>query len=234
MSQVPEYVPVLSAGRHRSPRSGGCFMEIASFLAGARWSDHPKCADASLSELARCVNDVMPDDRRSQLAVLIPSVIGTGQRRSMQERALLGACVVRSSALRALPLVEDRSVSIACALLGAERVLGARTAAAAGVLATQPAAAATAETWAREYAGVWGRPSTYVTLAVPLAIKLTVKSVSDELGDDAWPLLTDLLRDTITEVRVRCGLDQPVATTVGDQRWDDVGTLLGRAPHASV
>src|SRR3954465_5252672 len=85
MYQVPEYVPVLSAGRHRSPRSGGCFMEIASFLAGARWSAPPKGADPPPREVARCVNDVMPDDRRSQLAVLIPSVIGTGQRRSTRE-----------------------------------------------------------------------------------------------------------------------------------------------------
>jgi hypothetical protein len=233
MYQVPEYVPVLSAGRHRSPRSGGCFMEIASFLAGARWSDHPKCADPSLSELARCVNDVMPDDHRSQLAVMIPSVIGTGQRRSTRERALLGAVVVRSCTLRALPLVDEKSVPIACALIGAERVLGERTAAAEAVLTTQPAAAATAESWAREYAGTWGRAGTYVALAVPLSIKLTVKSVSDELGRDAWPLLTDMLRDTISEVRVRCGLEQTEQVSP-DQRWDDVGTLLGATPHVPV
>src|SRR3954466_5509777 len=185
MNPVPEYVPLLSAGRHRSPRSGGCFMEIASFLAGARWSDHPKCADPSLSELARCVNDVMPDDQRSQLAVLIPSVIGTGQSRPTKERALLGAAVVRTCTLRALPLVEEKSVPIACALIGAERVLGVRSPEASAVLGGPPAAAATAETGARDYAGAWGRAGTYVTLAVPLSIKLTVKSISDELGSDA-------------------------------------------------
>jgi hypothetical protein len=233
MNQVPEYVPLLSAGRHRSPRSGGCFMEIASFLAGARWSDHPKCTDPSLSELARCVNDVMPDDHRTQLAVMIPSVIGTGQRRSTRERALLGAVVVRSCTMRALPLVDEKSVPIACALIGAERVLGERTTAAEAALATQPAAAATAETWAREYAGTWGRAGTYVALAVPLSIKLTVKSVSDELGRDAWPLLTGMLRDTIAEVRERCGLDQTEQVSPG-QRWEDVGTLLGSTPRVPV
>ena len=227
MNQVPEFVPVLSAGRHRSPRSGGCFMEIASFLAGARWSDHPKCADPSLSELARCVNDVMPDDCRSQLAVMIPSVIGTGQRRPTRERALLGASVVRSATMRALPLVEDKSVPIACALLGAERVLGGHTEAAARVLATQPAAAATAETWAKEYAGAWGRAGTYVALAVPLSIKLTVKAVSDELGPDAGPVLTDMLGDAIAEVRVRCGIDEQSAFVSSDQRWDEAGELVG-------
>ncbi len=235
MYQVPEYVPVLSAGRHRSPRTGGCFMEIASFLAGTRWSDHPKCADPSLSELARCVNDVMPDERRSQLAVMIPSVIGTGQRRPTRERAMLGAIVVRSCTMRALPLVEEKSVPIACALLGAERVLGGHTQAAAAVLATQPTAAATAETWAREYAGAWGRAGTYVALAVPLSIKLTVKAVSDELGPDAGPVLTDMLRDAITEVRVHCGLDEKtVAVSSSGQRWDDVGALLGSTRRESV
>jgi len=228
MNQVPEYVPVLSAGRHRSPRSGGCFMEIASFLAGGRWSDHPKCADPSLSELARCVNDVMPDDHRSQLAVMIPSVIGTGQRRPMRERAVLGARVVRSCTLRALPVVDDKSVSIACALIGAERVLGGRTKEAEAVLATQPAAAGTAETWAREYASAWGRSSTYVALAVPLSIQLTVRSLSEQLGDDAWPFLTDLLRDTIAETRVHCGLDRP--ENPDSRRWDEVGALLGCTP----
>src|SRR3954454_24960267 len=124
MTQVPDVVPMLSAGRHRSPRSGGCFMEIASFLAGGRWSDHPACADPSLGELARCVNDIVPDGERSRLAVMIPLVIGTGQHRTTAERALLGAAVVRSCTLRALPLVDTKAVPIACALIGAERVLG--------------------------------------------------------------------------------------------------------------
>lgn len=42
-STVPQGVPVLSHGRHRNPKQGACFMEMASFLAGERWSDSPRC-----------------------------------------------------------------------------------------------------------------------------------------------------------------------------------------------
>ena len=58
---VPDGVPVLSRGRHRSPRRGGCFMEFASFLAGERWSDHPACTHPLLGQLARQVNDLIGD-----------------------------------------------------------------------------------------------------------------------------------------------------------------------------
>src|SRR3954451_19465820 len=36
--RVPDMMPVLSRGRHRNPRKGACFMELASFVAGERWS----------------------------------------------------------------------------------------------------------------------------------------------------------------------------------------------------
>ena len=45
---VPDVMPHLSAGRHRNPRRGACFMEFASYLAGERWSDHPACTDRVL------------------------------------------------------------------------------------------------------------------------------------------------------------------------------------------
>src|SRR5829696_7826310 len=73
---LPELMPVLSRGRHRSPRRGACFMELASFLAGQRWSDHPACTHPLLAALARQVNDRTGDAGRQRLAGLIPSVIG--------------------------------------------------------------------------------------------------------------------------------------------------------------
>ena len=72
----PDVMPILSAGRHRSPRRGACFMEFASYLAGERWSDHPKCTNGSLAHLARLVNDLTNDAARARLTPLIPSVIG--------------------------------------------------------------------------------------------------------------------------------------------------------------
>jgi hypothetical protein len=73
---APDGVPVLSRGRHRSPRRGACFMEFASFLAGERWSDHPACTHPLLGQLARRVNDLTSDAGRQELVPLIPSVVG--------------------------------------------------------------------------------------------------------------------------------------------------------------
>src|SRR4051795_9579975 len=75
-SSVPDGVPVLSRGKHRSPRRGACFMEFASFLAGERWSDHPACTHPLLAQLARQINDVTGDAGRRRLVPLIPSVVG--------------------------------------------------------------------------------------------------------------------------------------------------------------
>jgi hypothetical protein len=75
-SSVPDGVPILSRGKHRSPRSGACFMEFASFLAGERWSDHPSCTHPLLAQLARLVNDQLSDGDRQRLVPLIPAVVG--------------------------------------------------------------------------------------------------------------------------------------------------------------
>ena len=75
-SPVPDGVPVLSRGSHRSPRRGACFMEFASFLAGERWSDHPSCTHPLLAQLARQVNDQISDADRQQLVPLIPIAVG--------------------------------------------------------------------------------------------------------------------------------------------------------------
>nr|MBA2767588.1 hypothetical protein [Sporichthyaceae bacterium] len=70
-SSTPELLPILSRGKHRSSRKGACFMEMASVLAGERWSDHPRCTHPLLAELARLVNDSTSDAQRHRLAVLI-------------------------------------------------------------------------------------------------------------------------------------------------------------------
>jgi hypothetical protein len=74
--RAPESLPVLSRGKHRSPRKGACFMEMASVLANEPWSDKPSCTHPLLADLARLVNDNTSDQNRGELAVLIPSVVG--------------------------------------------------------------------------------------------------------------------------------------------------------------
>ncbi|HEX6405493.1 MAG TPA: hypothetical protein VF003_20400 [Pseudonocardiaceae bacterium] len=74
---VPDQLPVLSRGWHRGPEDGACVMEYVSVLAGARFTDHPRCTPPALAALARLVNDRIVDDGvRSKLALLAPDLIG--------------------------------------------------------------------------------------------------------------------------------------------------------------
>jgi hypothetical protein len=61
-------LPMLGRGKHRNPKKGACFMELASFLAGERWSDHPSCTHPLVAMLARAVNDLTSDHARPRLA----------------------------------------------------------------------------------------------------------------------------------------------------------------------
>lgn len=115
---VPDGLPVLSPGRHRTPRTGACFMEWASLLAGERFSDHPACTHPLLAHLARMVNDATSDRGRAELAPLVPSVVGlTGD----DPRTVYDVAV--AAALVALPVVgeEDRRV-LAAGVLTCERL----------------------------------------------------------------------------------------------------------------
>ena len=102
-AQPPELIPILSRGKHRGPRTGACFMELVSYLAGERWSDHPACTHPLLAAVARDVNDCTSDAGRPRLAELIPSVIGlTGEDLHIDARIAL-ACIPEPDAmLRAL------------------------------------------------------------------------------------------------------------------------------------
>jgi len=115
----PELVPALSRGRHRSPRQGACLMELASYLAGERWSAHPACTHPLLAALARDVNDHTSDAGLTPLAVLAPSVIGlTGDDPRLDARIAL-VC-----ARMALPVAAaGRQQIMAVSVLACERML---------------------------------------------------------------------------------------------------------------
>ena len=96
-SSLPDGIPVLSRGRHRTPRRGACFMEFASVLAGERWSDHPSCTHPLLAQLARHVNDHTTDAGRQELTLLIPSVVGRRGTIGRGSRSRLRSPLERSS-----------------------------------------------------------------------------------------------------------------------------------------
>lgn len=118
-TDLPDMLPVLSRGKHRNPRKGACFMELASYLAGERWSDHPACTHPLLAFVARLVNDHTSDEGRPRLGVLIPSVIGlTG------EDPHIDAVIALHCARIALPVAAaDRQRVLAVSVLVCERVL---------------------------------------------------------------------------------------------------------------
>lgn len=118
----PDVMPILSPGRHHSPRRGACFMEFASYLAGERWSDHPACTHGTLAHLARMVNDRTSDAGRARLTPLIPTVIGL-----TSDDPLLDVLLAVRAAHAALPIAaEERQRSQAVGLHVALEVLAER------------------------------------------------------------------------------------------------------------
>ena len=118
----PDVMPILSPGRHRSPRRGACFMEFASYLAGEPWSDHPACTHGTLAHLARMVNDLTSEAGRARLTPLIPSVVGL-----TSDDPLLDVLLTVRAASAALPIAaEERQRSQAVGVHVALRVLAER------------------------------------------------------------------------------------------------------------
>ena len=77
---IPDGLPVLARGKHRSPRQGACFMEMASVLANEPWSDRPRCTHPLLSQLARLVNDHTSDAGRAGVAITVNRYSSAGRR----------------------------------------------------------------------------------------------------------------------------------------------------------
>ena len=121
-STLPDGIPVLSRGRHRSPRRGACFMELASVLAGERWSDHPSCTHPLLAEVARRVNDRVNDAERQELLLLVPSVVG----RRGDDRTWLTVAVAAAASV-VLDVTEPTQRVLAGGLLQAESLCGTRS-----------------------------------------------------------------------------------------------------------
>ena len=193
-------LPVLSRGKHRNPRKGACFMEFASYLAGERWSDHPACTHPLLAALARMVNDTTSDERRNQLAVLIPSVVGlTSDDPRVDVRITLRA------ATTALPVASsERQHVLAVAILSSERILAQLDHLPSGELTerSQRAMERTpgAARWAHDF--VEGERTTlkgYRRYAAPTAVRCAVEGIAQACVPDPDTMLRELLAQTIED-----------------------------------
>jgi hypothetical protein len=211
--QPPDLFPILSPGKHRSPRTGACFMELASLLAGERWSDHPACTHPLLAAVARRVNDHTSDAGRQRLTQLIPSVIGlTGDDLHIDVRIALG------SATMALPVVAaNRQRVMAVSVLTCERVLAGLDGRTAGSLEEQSrlalAKAPHATAWAYQFtSGV--RPSNkgFRRQAAPTIVRDAVEGIAQACVPDSDGMLRGLLVQAIDVCAAWVGGDRP--------RWD--------------
>jgi hypothetical protein len=197
---VPELVPQLSRGKHRSPRKGACFMELASFLAGERWSDHPACTHPLLATLARLVNDHTTDAGRRELAPLVPAVIGlTGDDPRVDVQLAL------RSATTALPVVAaERQRVLAVSVLAAERALADLDGAPADRISATSREALEcvplATAWAREFTEeMRASAKGFHRHAAPNTVRYAVVGVAQACIPDPDAVLRDLLAAAIDD-----------------------------------
>jgi hypothetical protein len=80
----------LSRGKHAGPAQGACVMELASMLAGERFTDRPKAASPIVATVLRCYNDGLDDRRRQDLYRYAAASVGTRETSADAER--LEAC----------------------------------------------------------------------------------------------------------------------------------------------
>jgi hypothetical protein len=197
---TPDLMPVLSRGKHRNPRRGACFMEMASFLAGERWSDHPACTHPLLAHLARLVNDSVTDPVRPQLIPLIPSVVGLAS-----DDLRVDATIALRSALAALPIAAaSRQHVLATAVLGCERILAELDGRDLDSLSPQSSHALgqvpEAASWARSFSGrIRGSHRTFRAQTAPHILNLAVEGIALACAPDVEQRLVDLLAAAIAD-----------------------------------
>lgn len=204
LGSIPDSIPVLSRGRHRSPRKGACFMEMASYLSGERWSDHPSCTHALLATTARSVNDHVTDEARARIVPLIPDVIGL-----LPTSPRLDAEIARDAALVALPVAPAARQRVAAVgLIRCQQVLNShdglpdehRDPRVAAALDEVPAA----RDWARRFSliGEGGRDS-FSRRGAPAIVHSSVVGIAQSTAKDPDGLLIGLLEQTIDRCRTQ-------------------------------
>jgi hypothetical protein len=180
-------------------------MEYASFLAGERWSDHPRCTHPLLAGVARDVNDHVSDEGRSLLIPLIPSVIGLNDDDPRIDVGIAARCAVV-----ALPIAaEFRQRALAAGLLAARQVLTFLDDAStpvfdsAGLCADIDEALARAPhqvQWAEEFISeVPVDPKTFRRRSAPSMVRVAVTGIAEACIPDPDIVLCELLEAVIQD-----------------------------------
>ena len=88
MTQPSHQTVTLRRGKHASPDRGACVIELASMLAGDRFTDHPPSVCPVIAGFLRGYNDLVPDDELPGLYPIAARVVGSaGPRWVRRERA---------------------------------------------------------------------------------------------------------------------------------------------------
>ena len=74
----------LARGKHSSPRHGACVMELASMLAGERFSDRPRSVSPVIAAFLRGYNDLVDDHRRQDLMRYASEAVGTAASENVE------------------------------------------------------------------------------------------------------------------------------------------------------
>ncbi|QYC41265.1 hypothetical protein Nocox_18280 [Nonomuraea coxensis DSM 45129] len=228
-----EHLPILSRGRHRNPKRGACFMELASYLAGERWSDHPACTHPLLAALARLVNDNVDDENRAALVPLVPSIIGlTGDDLRVDARIALRC------ATTALPVAAaERQLALAVSVLAAEEMLARLDGAPPGRLSEASRRALDEVPHAREQARRFSRAAKitekgFRRYAAPNAVQLAVVGIVQACVNDPDALLRRLLEETIADCAAMLRGTPPTGDTLADLPTGPAGAAV--TPEAPV
>ncbi|MFI6791669.1 hypothetical protein ACIBG4_30515 [Nonomuraea sp. NPDC050383] len=195
-----DLMPVLSRGRHRNPKRGACFMELASYLAGERWSDHPACTHPLLAALARLVNDNTSDDKRGELIGLVPSIIGLAS-----DDLRVDARIAIRCATTALPVAAaERQLALAVSVLAAEEMLCRLDGVPSGRMGERSEWAMAQVPRAAEQARNFSRAARitekgFRRYAAPNAVQLSVVGIVQACIPDPDALLRELLTGAIAD-----------------------------------
>lgn len=230
-NSFPDALPVLTAGRHRNPRDGGCVMEYVSLLAGERWSDHPSCTHPLLAHLARTVNDRTSDESRGALARLVPGLAGAHS--SDRSWSLEIATVVALHTLRAVRGHETRILAVA--LLTLDRLLAPtdgrppaeRRPATSEALATVPEAAA----WAEQFTQEMGNPR-HVRGLTRGIVDMALAAVARQPGADET--LVAMLSDAVATCQALAAREAAAADRVGQDVPPKAGDGAVRRPRGRL
>jgi hypothetical protein len=100
MAHVPSFQTVrLARGRHAVPQDGVCTAELASMLAGERFSDQPRTACPAVTAFVRGYNDGLDDAHRQDLFVVASMLVGSaGGTDTTHER--MWRCIMFARELR--------------------------------------------------------------------------------------------------------------------------------------